>query len=137
VGFETALDVPGMAAVPASNLVMSAEMGALDAAACAQLGARGDAVAVQGVDTGRLIVRSRRPGDALRPLGAPGRRKLQDVFVDRKVARAERDRVPLVVDDRGRIIWVVGHTIADEFRVTDPGGRVLLLSVRRAVGDYL
>jgi hypothetical protein len=53
------------------------------------------------------------------------------------VARAERDRVPLVVDDRGRIIWVVGHTIADEFRVTAPGGRVLLLSVRRAVGDYL
>ena len=74
------------------------------------------------------------PGDALRPLGGPGRRKLQDVFVDRKLARAERDRVPLVVDESGRIIWVVGHTIADEFRVTAPEGRVLLLKVRRSVG---
>ena len=93
-----------------------------------------DAVAVQGVDAPRLTVRSRRPGDALRPLGGPGRRKLQDVFVDRKIAREERDRVPLVVDDRGRIIWVVGHTIADEFRVTAPAPRVLLLKVRRVVG---
>jgi tRNA(Ile)-lysidine synthase len=33
----------------------------------------------------QLIVRYRRPGDRLQPLGAPGRRKVQDVFVDRKV----------------------------------------------------
>ena len=38
-----------------------------------------------------LAVRSRRPGDRFRPLGAPGGRKLQDFLVDRKVARDERD----------------------------------------------
>ncbi|MDQ3169962.1 MAG: tRNA lysidine(34) synthetase TilS [Acidobacteriota bacterium] len=136
-GFEMPLPVPGRADIQASGLVVTAEVGALSASALAGLGARHDAVAVQGVDAAQLTVRSRRPGDVLRPLGAPGRRKLQDVFVDRKVARRERDRVPLVVDDRGRIVWVVGHTIADEFRVTAPGGRVLLLTVRRAVGDYI
>ena len=47
-----------------------------------------------------LAVRNRRPGDRFRPLGAPGRRKVQDVFVDRKVPRNERDRVPIVVDAR-------------------------------------
>ncbi|WP_346926048.1 tRNA lysidine(34) synthetase TilS, partial [uncultured Arthrobacter sp.] len=130
--FETALDVPGAAEVPGTGLVVSAEVGAVTPGELAGLRAGADAVAVQGVDTARLTVRSRRPGDALRPLGGPGRRKLQDVFVDRKVARAERDRVPVVVDDRGRIVWVVGHTIADEFRVTSPEGRVLLLKVRRA-----
>jgi tRNA(Ile)-lysidine synthase len=45
-----------------------------------------------------LTVRSRQPGDALRPCGLGGRKKLQDLFVDRKVPRAERDRVPVVVD---------------------------------------
>jgi tRNA(Ile)-lysidine synthase len=134
VPFETSLPVPGSAGVPETGLVLSAEVGTVTAPELTALRARADAVAVQGVEPGRLTVRSRRPGDALRPLGAPGRRKLQDVFVDHKIGRDERDRVPLVVDDRGRIIWVVGHTIADEFRVTSPEASVLLLKVRRAVG---
>jgi tRNA(Ile)-lysidine synthase len=129
--FETALEVPGTVEVPGVDLVISAEVGRIDRAGVTELNARAEAVAVQGVETARLTVRNRRPGDALRPLGAPGRRKVQDVFVDRKTARIDRDRVPLVVDDRGRIIWVVGHTIAEEFRVTTPEASVLLLKVRR------
>jgi tRNA(Ile)-lysidine synthase len=78
-----------------------------------------------------LIVRSRRPGDRFRPLGAPGRRKLQDFLVDRKVPRAERDRLPLVVDAGGRIVWVPGQAVGEEFRVSDPSQGVILLSVRR------
>ena len=135
--FEMPLTVPGRADVSGSGLVMTAAVGALSPAELAGLGARHDAVAVQGVEAAALTVRNRRPGDVLRPLGAPGRRKLQDLFVDRKVARGERDRVPLVVDDRGRIIWVVGHTIADEFRVTAPAASVLLLTVRRTVGEQI
>ena len=59
-----------------------------------------------------------------------GARKLQDFLVDRKVPRAKRDRLPLVVDGRDRIVWVVGHTVADDYRVTDPKEAVLLLKVR-------
>ena len=44
-----------------------------------------------------LVVRTRRPGDRL----AGRRRKLQDVFVDAKVPREERDAWPLVVSDAG------------------------------------
>ena len=78
-----------------------------------------------------LAVRNRRPGDRLRPLGAPGRRKVQDVFVDRKVPRNERDRVPIVVDANGRIVWVAGVTIAHECRVTAPEAGVVILELRR------
>ena len=78
-----------------------------------------------------LAVRNRRPGDRFRPLGAPGRRKLQDVFVDRKVPRNERDRVPVVVDANGRIVWVAGVTIADECRVTAPEAGVVILELKR------
>lgn len=133
--FEARLEVPGAVEVPGAGLLMSAELGTVPAGDLTALRARGDAVAVQGVGAAPLTVRSRRPGDALRPLGGPGRRKLQDVFVDRKLARAERDRVPLVVDESGRIIWVVGHTIADEFRVTSAQACVLLLKVRRVGGS--
>jgi tRNA(Ile)-lysidine synthase len=81
-----------------------------------------------------LAVRSRRPGDRFRPLGAPGRRKLQDFLVDRKVRREDRDAVPLVVDARDRIVWVVGQSVAEDFRVTDPSQGVILLKVRHLGG---
>lgn len=131
VAFESALAIPGIAEVPEAGMEISAEIGAIAPAEVLALSARADAVAVQGVEGGRLTVRNRRPGDALKPLGAPGRRKVQDVFVDRKIPRIDRDRVPLVVDDGGRIVWVVGHTIAEEFRVMAPEASVLLLKVRR------
>lgn len=78
-----------------------------------------------------LAVRTRHPGDRIRPLGAPGSRKLQDVFVDRKVPRDERDRIPLVVDARDRIVWVAGHALAHECRVTEPRRGVVILELRR------
>jgi tRNA(Ile)-lysidine synthase len=77
-----------------------------------------------------LVARSRRPGDRLKPLGAPGRRKLQDVFVDRKVPRSTRDQVPVIVDSTGRLVWVVGVAMADECRVTAPEAKVIILTVR-------
>ena len=55
----------------------------------------------------RLCVRARRPGDRIRLLG--GTRKVQDVFVDKKIPRPWRDRVPIVIDgDTGEIVWIVG-----------------------------
>jgi tRNA(Ile)-lysidine synthase len=76
----------------------------------------------------RLAVRTRQPGDRLHPRGLGGRtKKLQDLLVDRKVPRNERDRVPLVVDVHGRILWVARHMPAEEFRVTAASTRVVVL----------
>jgi tRNA(Ile)-lysidine synthase len=78
-----------------------------------------------------LTVRNRRPGDRFHPVGVGGRKKLQDYFVDRKVVRASRDRVPIVVDGEERIVWVAGYGIDEAFRVTDPSQSVLLLRLRQ------
>jgi tRNA(Ile)-lysidine synthase len=77
-----------------------------------------------------LAVRNRRPGDRFRPLGAPGKRKLQDFLVDRKVPRVVRDVLPIVVDARDRIVWVPGQAVAEEFRVSDASQAVILLTMR-------
>ena len=80
---------------------------------------------------GPFAVRNWQPGDRFRPLGLQGhRKKLQDLFVDRKVSRAERARIPLVLDARGRIVWVVGQGVGDDFRVTRGAASVLILKVR-------
>ncbi len=61
-------------------------------------------------------VRNRRPGDRLQPLGCSYSRRLKDVLIDRRIPRAERDRIPLLcVDDR--IAWVPGVTIDESFRI--------------------
>jgi tRNA(Ile)-lysidine synthase len=64
-----------------------------------------------------LRLRAWHAGDRFRPLGLRGRKKLQDFFVDAKIPREARARVPLLVAG-DRIAWVVGHRIADEFRWT-------------------
>jgi tRNA(Ile)-lysidine synthase len=91
-----------------------------------------DQVVVDAGDLGSsLIVRQRRAGDRLHPLGAPGRKKVQDVFVDRKVPRDDRDRVPIVTDEMGRIVWVAGQVLAEPFRVTPLTTTVVILTLRR------
>ena len=67
-----------------------------------------------------LTLRRWRPGDRFRPLGMVGEKKLQDFFVDSKVPRQERARVPLLVAG-GRIAWVVGRRIAEDFRFRGNG----------------
>ena len=63
-----------------------------------------------------LLVRTRRPGDRIRPLGLAGTKALQDLFVDAKVPAAQRDQLPLlVVDDE--VVWVPGYRVARTFAV--------------------
>ena len=136
--FAFSLSIPGEVALDPQHLTVTAErLPGTGAAAERQRkwAARGVEVGVAaGALRLPLAVRSRRPGDRFRPLGAPGDRKLQDFFVDRKVPRAERDTVPLVVDASDRIVWVVGQTVAEDFRVTDPSLGVILLKVRHLGG---
>ncbi len=81
-----------------------------------------------------LAIRSRRPGDRFRPLGMGHRKKLQDFLVDRKIPREIRDSLPLVVDSADRIVWVVGESVSEDFRVTEPSRGVILLKARRLGG---
>jgi tRNA(Ile)-lysidine synthase len=91
-----------------------------------------DVAQIDATRVGReLVVRSRQPGDRLRPVGLGGSKKVQDILVDRKVNRAERDAVPIVTDWQGRIVWVAGHVIGEEFRVTEGTKAVIILKLRR------
>ena len=66
-----------------------------------------------------LLVRTRRPGDRMRPWGLTGTVKLQDVLVDLKVPAAWRDRIPVVLC-RGEIVWLPGYRIARDWAVRGP-----------------
>ena len=64
-----------------------------------------------------LHVRSPRPGDRFYAFGAPGSKKLQDCFVDKKVPQEVRRRLPLILCDRGEILWCAGFPPCEKSRL--------------------
>jgi tRNA(Ile)-lysidine synthase len=129
--FEHELSIPGEVVVPSIGSVVSAESSPAGASDTRALSAD-PTVAVVRADlcSGHWRVRNRHPGDRFRPLGMGGQKKLQDFFVDHKVPRQQRDRVPLVVNEAGRIVWVAGYGIDEMFRVTDPAQAVVILRLK-------
>lgn len=81
-----------------------------------------------------LLARGIRPGDRFHPLGAPGRRKLQDFLVDAKVPREDRARV-VVLESSGEIAWVVGMRIDERFKVGDGTRQIAALKAERLGGS--
>lgn len=135
LAFEHTMPVPGV-------LTLLEAGWAISAARCDQIAAegvesiRGQREVLQIVVPAALLgdsvtVRNRRPGDRIKPIGASGRKKLQDLLIDRKVPRGERERVPVVVDGNGHLVWVVGVAMADEFRVTAPELEVVVFTAER------
>lgn len=83
-----------------------------------------------------LQVRHWRPGDRIQPLGLQGHRKLQDVFVDRKVPRDERALVPIVCGHDGAVLWVAGHVLSEQARVTTGSSGMVVLKIWRDVSVW-
>ena len=74
-----------------------------------------------------LEVRGPETGDRFRPLGSPGRRKLQDFFVDLRIPVSRRAGWPLVVSGE-HILWVCGLALAEEGRIGPETQGVIRLS---------
>jgi tRNA(Ile)-lysidine synthase len=77
-----------------------------------------------------LVVRSWQAGDRFFPQGMKGKsKKLQDVFTNRKMARCQRENIPLIVAPEG-ILWVVGIRLDERFVVTRETTKCLVVSIR-------
>jgi tRNA(Ile)-lysidine synthase len=76
-----------------------------------------------------LFLRFWKNGDRFHPLGLGGSKKLQDFFVDSRVPRRERNRVPLLCDQE-KICWVVGHRLDDRVKVTPQTKQILIIDKR-------
>jgi len=65
-----------------------------------------------------ISIRYRLPGDSFIPLGMKHRKKLKDFFIDEKISKFERDKILIFVDANGRIFWIGGLRISQDFCVT-------------------
>ena len=76
-----------------------------------------------------LEVRTWRHGDRIRPLGMAGSKTLGDLFTDHRVPRSKRDNLPVVLSG-GRVAWVAGVAIAEDFRLTDATSAAAVITAR-------
>jgi tRNA(Ile)-lysidine synthase len=133
--FRYVLEVPGHVVVPEAGCAITAvRVSPGETVEPEARTGRGDLALVSQVKVERFLVRRRQPGDRMTLPGRTARRKLQDVFVDAKVPRAMRDRLPVVTGEGDRVVWVPGHGISADFRVNPGEDGVILLKFTRLGG---
>ncbi len=74
-----------------------------------------------------FLVRTFAPGDRLHPAGFDGRKKIKDLFIEKRIEKEARRRIPLVVC-RDEVLWVVGMRRCRGHRPHHAGRKVLRIA---------
>jgi len=127
-GGTRALELPGSVAF--GGWLLSASLEPAGAAVLADAGGEVGVLDADRLACGSLTVRAWRAGDRMRPLGLEGSKTLADLFTDRRIPRAQRSSLPIVLSD-SEIAWIPNVATAEPFRVRDDTRRVAVL---RAAG---
>ena len=74
-----------------------------------------------------LVIRNWREGDVFVPFGMIGRKKLSDFFIQQKINRFEKERVAILLNGNGEIVWIINHRLDNRYKVTENTKKVLTL----------
>lgn len=75
-----------------------------------------------------LEIRTRKNGDKFNPLGFGHSKKLKDFFIDEKIDKIDRDRIPLILSD-GKIIWLVSYRLAEDAKIDQRTKKIVRIEV--------
>ena len=78
-------------------------------------------------------IRTRQTGDYLTIADGRGemiRKSLKSYFVDQKIPREERDRLPILAEE-DHVLWVMGYRISEYYKVTENTKRILKVQLIR------
>ncbi len=138
-GIKYTLNVPGITHIPDFGVTFKTEM--LSMVPAFGMPPLGDGKIEACLDKegikGEIYVRRRMKGDSFYPFGIGKKKKLKEFFIDEKVPRGQRDSIPILVNENGDIIWVVGYRIDERFKVTKETERVLLIKVNVKSGRMI
>ncbi|WP_300278638.1 tRNA lysidine(34) synthetase TilS, partial [Peptacetobacter sp.] len=77
---------------------------------------------------GGITVRNRKPGDKIKLKG--GTKKIKDLFIDLKIPREDRNRVPILVDEDG-VILAGEYRVSENYKIDETTKNVLKLSIKK------
>ena len=78
----------------------------------------------------QILVRTRRPGDRIQPLGMSAEKKVKDILIDAHVPRAARASIPLFFS-KSHCLWLSGSCLDQRARVTSTTRRIVRLSIEK------
>jgi tRNA(Ile)-lysidine synthase len=93
-------------------------------------GRRGKQVAFMDADkiAFPLVVRNRRPGDRIEPLGMTGAKKVKDLLIESKIPPSQRNVLPMLTD-RSSVLWIAGVRLSNRVKITEETKRVLKIEI--------
>ncbi len=77
-----------------------------------------------------ITIKNRENGDKFIPLGLAGFKKLKDFFIDEKVSKFDRDKIPIFTD-ANKIIWVGGMRIDNRVAITKKTTNILRIELEK------
>lgn len=77
-----------------------------------------------------LFIRNRRPGDRMRVDGLNGSKKVKDIFIDDKVPASLRERIPVLTDADGSLLWIPFIRRSDAAKVSEATRQVFRIFFR-------
>ena len=80
--------------------------------------------------SGNIVIRHRRNGDIIVPLGMKGKKKVKDIFIDMKIPKSERDSIPIIQFGED-ISWIVGIKMSDRYKIDKQTKNILRILVKR------
>ena len=79
--------------------------------------------------TDKVLIRTRKDGDRIIPCGMKGEKKLKDIFINEKIPKEDRGKIPLVIHNND-IVWIVGIRGNEKYK-NIAGDKCIKFMVRR------
>lgn len=80
-----------------------------------------------------LVLRNRRNGDWIEPMGMKGRKKIKDYLIDEKVPRAQRDEMMLIAD-ADSVVWIEKKRLSERVKITSKTRNLLEVRIIEKTG---
>ena len=74
-----------------------------------------------------ILIRKRKNGDKILPLGMKGYKKIKNIFIDNKIPKELRNQIPIICFDN-EISWILGVKVSEIFKVTKDSKNILKIS---------
>ncbi|MFD0939253.1 tRNA lysidine(34) synthetase TilS [Pedobacter boryungensis] len=76
-----------------------------------------------------LVIRFKQDGDRFMPLGMKQYKKLSDFLIDSKVPLPQKEKIPLIINGNGEIIWVAGLRQDNRYKVNATTKKVAIFEL--------
>ncbi len=78
-----------------------------------------------------LVIRYKQDGDKFKPLGMKSFKKLSNFFVDEKVPLPQKEKVPLLINGNGEMVWVMGMRQDERYKVSATTKKVAIFELSK------